>query len=101
MLTLPDEYNTLFNQYQPFFSKRVWPLALLLLVGAILAPGKRTVTAILRIMGLSQEPHYQNYHRVLNRAVWSNLAISAVLLRLLLNTFLPFGTVVIGIDEIR
>lgn len=99
MLTLPNEYNTLFNHFRPFFSKRVWPLALLLLVGAILAPGKRTVTAVLRIMGLSQEQHFQNYHRVLNRAVWSNLALSAVLLPLLLNTFLPSGPVVIGIDE--
>ena len=99
MLTLPDEYTTLFTHFQPFFSKRVWKLAIILLVGAILAPGKRTVTAILRIMGLSQEQHFQNYHRVLNRAVWSSLALSAVLLVLLLNTLLPTGTVVIGIDE--
>jgi hypothetical protein len=99
MLTLPDEYNILFAQIRSFFSKRVWKFAIVLIVGAILAPGKRTVTAVLRIMGLSQERHFQNYHRVLNRAVWSNLALSFVLLRLLLNTFLPFGTVVIGIDE--
>ena len=99
MPTLPDEYSTLFAQLRPFFSKRVWKLAMVLLVGAILAPGRRTVTAILRIMGLSQERHFQNYHRVLNRAVWSNLALSLVLLRLLLNTFLSFGPVVIGIDE--
>jgi len=99
MLTLPDEYNTIFQQIRPFFSKRVWKLALVLIVGAILAPGKRTVTAVLRIMGLSQEVHFQNYHRVLNRAIWSNLAISAVLLKLMLNTFLPCGPVVIGIDE--
>ncbi len=99
MLTLPDEYNTLFAQLRPFFSKRVWKLAIVLLVGAILAPGKRTVTAALRIMGLSQERQFQNYHRVLNRAVWSDLAISLVLLRLLLNTFLPMGPVVVGIDE--
>jgi hypothetical protein len=99
MLTLPDEYNTLLTHFRPFFSKRVWRLAVVLLVGAILAPGKRTVTAILRIMGLSQELHFQNYHRVLNRAVWSNLVLSVVLLRVLLNTFLPFGPVVIGIDE--
>ena len=72
---------------------------MILLVGAILAPGKRTVTAILRIMGLSQERHFQNYHRVLNRAVWSNLRLSLVLLRLLINTFLPVGPIVIGIDE--
>ena len=99
MPTLPDEYSTLFAQLRPFFSKRVWKLAIVLVIGAILAPGKRTVTAILRIMGLSQERHFQNYHRVLNRAVWSNLALSLVLLRLLLNAFLSFGPVVIGIDE--
>ena len=99
MLTLPDEYNTLFAHIQPLFSKRVWKLALVLLVGGILAPGKRTVTAALRIMGLSQDRHFQNYHRVLNRAIWSNLALSLILLRLLLKTFLPFGPVVVGIDE--
>ena len=99
MLTLPDEYNTLFAHFQPFFSKRVWKLALILLVGAMLAPGKRTVTAVLHIMGLSQERHFQNYHRVLNRAVWSHLALSAVLMGLLVNTFLPTGPVVVGMDE--
>lgn len=99
MLTLPDEYRTLFEQVQPCFSRRVWKLALVLAVGALLASGKRTVTAILRITGLSQERHFQNYHRVLNRAVWSNLELSAILLRLLLQTLLSRGPVVLGIDE--
>ena len=99
MLTLPDEYNILLNHFRPFFSKRVWMFAVVLLIGAVLAPGKRTITAILRIMGLSQERHFQSYHRVLNRAVWSNLLVSAALFFLLINTFLPVGTVVVGIDE--
>jgi hypothetical protein len=99
MLTLPDEYNTLFAHFRPLFSKRVWPLALLLGIGAILAPGKRTVASVLRIMGLSQEKHFQNYHRVLNRASWSSLGLSVILLGLLLKTFLPSGPVVLGIDE--
>ena len=99
MLILPDKYSTLFTQLRPFFSKHIWKLAIVLVIGAILAPGKRTVTAILRIMGLSQERHFQNYHWVLNRAVWFNLALSLVLLRLLLNTFLSIGLVVIGINE--
>jgi len=34
---------------------------------AILAPGKRTVSAILRVMGLHEQPHFQNYYRVLSR----------------------------------
>ena len=50
----------------------MWQWATVLVVGAILAPGKRTVTAALRVMGLSDEVHFQNYHRLLNRAVWSS-----------------------------
>lgn len=70
-----------------------------LVVGAILAPGKRTVTAALRVMGLSQEEHFQNYHRVLNRAVWSSRAVSRVLLLMLISIFAPFGPIVMGLDD--
>lgn len=66
MQTLPTEYDTLFAQIQPYFSRRIWKLAKTLLIGAILSPGKRTVSSILRIMGLNDEKHFQNYHRVLN-----------------------------------
>jgi len=69
------------------------------LLGSILAPGKRTVTSALQVMGLSDEPHFQNYHRVLNRAVWSCRHASLVLLRLLLTTFVPTGSVVLGLDD--
>jgi hypothetical protein len=72
MLTLPAEYITILTTLAPVFSRRVWLQVQVLLLGAILAPGQRTVTAVLRIMGLSMEKHFQNYQRVLNRAVWSN-----------------------------
>jgi hypothetical protein len=62
-------------EFAPLFSKPGWNHARVLLCGAILAIGKRTVTSCLRIRGESQEIHFQNYHRVLNRAQWS--AISA------------------------
>jgi len=82
------------------FSERVWEWVKILLVGAILAPGKRTVTAALRVMGLSDERQFQNYHRVLNRAVWSPRAVSQVLLRLLLSAFVPpDAPVVLGLDD--
>ncbi len=71
----------------------------MLVIGAILAPGKRTVTAALRVMGLSQEDHFQNDHRVLNRARWSSLAVARVRLRVLVRTFVPDGPVVIGLDD--
>jgi hypothetical protein len=70
-----------------------------MVIGAVLAPGKRTVTSVLRIMGLSREKHFQNYHRILNRASWSSLEISRVLLNLLLQTFVPKGPIVMGLDD--
>ena len=73
MLTLPETYCTLISGFAQVFSKRVWRHTQVLLIGAILAPGKRTVTSVLRVMGLSDERHFQNYHRVLSRAVWSSL----------------------------
>jgi hypothetical protein len=99
MLTLPEAYCTPISRFARIFSKRVWHHARVLLIGAILAPGKRTVTAVLRVMGLSDEQHFQNYHRVLSRAVWSSLEASRILLKLLVNTFVPKGPVVMGIDE--
>jgi len=99
MLTLPETYCTLISEFALIFSKRVWRHTQVLLIGAILAPGKRTVTSVLRVMGLSDERHFQNYHRVLSRAIWSSLEVSRLLLMLLVNTFVSRGPVVIGIDE--
>jgi hypothetical protein len=81
------------------FSQRIWKHAQILLIGAILTPGQRTVAAILRIMGLDAEQHFQNYHRVLNRAHWSNLAVSEMLLAWLIKTFVPTGPVFLGLDD--
>jgi len=55
-----------------------------LVVGSILTPGRRLVTTALRTMGLAQVSWFQNYHRVLNRAVWSPLAVSRILLGVLI-----------------
>jgi DDE superfamily endonuclease len=91
--------TTVTGAFASVFSKRTFEHVKLLLVGAILAPGKRTVTAVLRVMGKSHDGHFQNYHRVLNRARWSPIKASRVLLGLLLDAFVPEGPVVIGIDE--
>jgi hypothetical protein len=51
------------------------------------------------VLGLSHLTTFSTYHRVLNRAVWSSLAVSRVLLGLLIAAFVPHGPVVVGIDE--
>jgi len=99
MPTLAGEYPTLIMRFAPVFSKRIWHYVQVLITGAILAPGKRAVTSVLRVMGLSDERHFQDYHRVLNRAVWSSLAISRVLLGLLVSAFAVTGPIVMGLDD--
>jgi len=85
--------------FAPLFSKPVFQRVKVLVVGAILSPASRTVTNALRVMGLSQEKHFQNYHRVLNRAQWSCLNGSKILLNLLIKIFSLSGEMVIGFDE--
>jgi hypothetical protein len=60
MLTLPTELLPLRVECAPLFSKPVWKHAPVLWVGALLAPGKRTVTACLRVMGVSQAQCFVN-----------------------------------------
>ena len=97
---LPSRFATVILAFAPVFrQQRTWRHAEQLLIGAILAPGKRTVTSLLRIAGLSRERRFVNYHRVLNRAAWSAHAAARLLLDLLIATFVPTGPVVLGIDD--
>ncbi|HEX9412055.1 MAG TPA: transposase [Ktedonobacterales bacterium] len=99
MLLLPGDIIALLAPFAPLFSRRTWRHAPVLVVGAILAPGRRMVSSALRAVGLAQVPTFQTYHRVLNRAVWSSLGASCILLRLLVATFAPAAPLVLGIDE--
>ena len=97
---LPSRFAEVILTFAPLFlQQRTWDHAGMLLIGAILAPGQRTVTSLLRIMGLSGERRFVNYHRVLNRAVWSSRAASRLLLGLLITTLMPAGPVVLGLDD--
>ena len=99
MLRLPSRFAAVILCFAPLFRERSWRHAEVLLVGAILSPGRRTVTSILRIAGLGRERRFANYHRVLNRAAWSGRAAARVLLGLLLDAFAPRGPVVLGLDD--
>ena len=99
MPVLPSRFATVILHFAPLFYHRSWRHAEVLLIGAILAPGTRTVASLLRISGLMRERHFVNYHRVLNRAAWSPRLASRLLLRLLIETFAPNGPVVLGLDD--
>src|SRR5215212_8909628 len=100
MEALPTEIVRVLRVFEEVFSERIWDWVQVLVVGAILAPGQRTVAAVLRVMGLSDEWQFQHYHRVLNRAGWSSREVRRRLLGMLVERFVPVdGPVVVGLDE--
>ena len=91
---------TVLTPFAPLFQVQPLRKVPVLLIGAILTPGQRTVAAALRVMGLKDNMQYAKYHQVLNRAMWSGLAVGACLLRLLVTAFVPEDeALVLGIDE--
>jgi hypothetical protein len=99
MLTLPADLLNLMIAFSPLFTKPTWEHAKLLLLGAILAPGKRTVTACLRVLGKAKEKTFQTYHRLLNRTRWSGLLASRILLGLIIALLPASSSIVIGADD--
>jgi len=96
---LPARFAAVILAFAPLFVHRSWRHAHVLLIGAILAPGRRTVASVLRITGRSRERHFVNYHRVLSRAAWCPRVGAHILLGLLLDAFAPSGPVVMALDD--
>src|SRR5918995_7390367 len=99
MLRLPARFAGIIIAFAPLFVQRSWKHAKVLLIGALLAPGQRTVASLLRISGLSRERHFVNYHRVLSRARWNGREAARLLLGLLIRAFVPAGPVILGLDD--
>jgi DDE superfamily endonuclease len=97
---LPPRLLSRLAGFVDLFTRPTWSHVPTLLAGAILAPGRRTVTATLRILGRERDPDFSTFHRILNRAAWSSRAAAGRLLILLIKTFVPSGApVVIGLDD--
>ena len=97
---LPTHLLSHLSSFADLFNGPTWVNALLLLTGTLLAPGRRTVTAALRILGREHEADYATYHRVLARAVWSSRRVAERLLHLLVDAFVPPGAeIVVGLDD--
>ena len=100
MPSLPAEMILILAPFAQLFSERGWLPAQILVVGALLASGKRTVSSCLQVMGLGLERHFTNYHRVLNRAQWSTLQAGKILLGVIVTWLVPPGAVIgLGADD--
>src|SRR4051812_28228676 len=87
--TVPTGLTALMHPFRDAFTAPTWEYVLVLVMGAILVPGRRTVASALRVMGRGHVRHFSNYHRVLNRNAWSTRWLSRRLLVQLVDTFVP------------
>jgi hypothetical protein len=67
-------------------------------MGAILSPGKRTVTACLQITGRAEASNFAAYHQLLNRARWNPPPVVGTA-AVVIERLVPDGSVVIGMDD--
>src|SRR5882672_10754732 len=97
---LPPRFLSRLAGFADLFTRPTWSNVLVLLAGVILAPGRRTVTTALRILGRDRDPDFCTFHRILNRAAWSSRAVAHHLIRMLVKAFVPSDApIVIGLDD--
>ncbi len=97
--SVPEVLAAWMRPFASSFTPAVWRHVLVLIAGSLLAPGRRTVTAALRVMGLDQGAGFAVYHRVLSTGCWSSRAVAHRLLLLLVDVLVPKGPVVVGLDD--
>ena len=85
MIKLPSGFQAAISHFSFAFRKDVWPKFQLLLTGAIICPGSRTVCNLLRSVGLRWERNFPKFHRLLSHDKWSAFSLSGVLLRLIVD----------------
>src|SRR5918998_1397287 len=99
MLVGAGPLGALLEPFAAALGRPAWRRAVVLVAGALLSPGRRTVASALGAVGLGHAPGFANYHRVLSEGRWSGLALAERLLALLVAVFAPHGPVVVALDD--
>lgn len=99
MAKIPQGVRTVFQKWEPEFSKSVWPRFRALMLAAIVGTGRRTICRLLRIAGRLAKGHWCSYHRVLSKRCWSSWNLSRTLAQQVVARFLPQGPIPICGDD--
>jgi hypothetical protein len=98
MFDLPAPMLTVLSIFLPlFFSKPSYINFLELFQGHILCKGKRTISEILKYLGLRNVKNYSRYHDFFRKAKWSSLK-GAQILFLYIVSLIP-GEIIISVDS--
>ena len=96
---VPQALRLWLQAFRPHVTGPTWQNLLVLVMGALLAPGKRTVSACLRMTGRADATNFTVYHQVLNRGRWKGRALARTLLDLVVAALAPEGPLIIGVDD--
>ena len=96
---VPQFLDERLDPFRTAFTEPTWRHASVLAMGALLAPGKRTVSSCLRITGNAECKSFSSFHQVLNRAQWEPSELSRILLQLLVTNLVEEEPIVVGLDD--
>jgi len=99
MLCVCKAAEPLVAAFSVAFTRPTYQRVIVLILGAILSPRRRTVTAILQTVGPLAKGHWSDFHRVLCRRVWRNRALGRVLAAMVLELIPPQSPVVCAVDD--
>lgn len=99
MLSFPSAAHGLFMSFCVAFSEPTFRRMACLALGAILASGRHTVTAMLTSARCVISGHWSCYHRVFSRASWSLWPLGKILARAILSWVPEEESVVVAIDD--
>jgi hypothetical protein len=99
MLTLPEFARPVLGSFAPVFYHPTYQRFLVLLLGAILTTGRRTVSNLLRTAAGLAHGDASSFHRVLSKRRWSTLALARILARFILDHWVPEGPVFLAGDD--
>ena len=99
MLVIPDFAQPVLSSFAPVFYHPTYQRFLVLTIAAVLTSGRRTVANLLRTAGALAPGHPSSYHRVLSRRRWSSPELARILIRFILDHWVPEGPVSLAGDD--
>jgi hypothetical protein len=99
MNIIPGEAFALLHPFASVFTQPTFQRFVVVLLGAILTTGRRTMANILRTVGGLAKGDTSSFNRVFSQARWSGLQAACILARFIIRHFYPQGVILLAGDD--